>query len=231
VSPRGRFILDGPPRKAIEKLANESYAVACEDDLEKRAEKERQTLAAASRTGNSAAYPSALVKLAGERVRSSILAYAGALVDAYTTYKLPADAEADQSLRTAALQIAGGARSWALGERELYQRRTGKHVRDLGAHVDWEIRRAQHSALRKGMLILQQQRIKAGIGQGHRAFAFEPRHEEAAKLIQTFVSGARAKVRKSVESMRPGAQTLEKAAADLELEARIWAQNLHNALL
>ena len=50
-------------------------------------------------------------------------------------------------------------------------------------------------------------------------------------LVRGYLESARSKVRVVAQSLVSGSQTLEQAAANLELEAKIWGQNLHHAIL
>ena len=53
----------------------------------------------------------------------------------------------------------------------------------------------------------------------------------AKPLVRRYLEDARSKVRAVVEALTSGSQKLDQAAAALELEAKIWGQNLHHAIL
>jgi hypothetical protein len=48
---------------------------------------------------------------------------------------------------------------------------------------------------------------------------------------QGHIEEARSRVRTMTKKLASGSQTLDAAAKELELEARIWSQNLHHAML
>jgi hypothetical protein len=73
--------LDRPSHRAITKLAKDAFEIAVADVPEQLAERERQELAAASRTGNIGTYPDVLVRLAGERAPEMFLAGVNAYLD------------------------------------------------------------------------------------------------------------------------------------------------------
>jgi hypothetical protein len=147
--------------QSIEKLAKDAFEAACEEVPAKRAEEERQTLAEASRTGNSATYPNALVILAGQRVQDVILAGIDAYLDVFARCEVPAVHGAEIFFETSAQQIAGSAHPWARGQLDLYKTRTRRQVSDPGEYLNRQVQQAKRSALRKGKLRLQEQRIKA----------------------------------------------------------------------
>jgi hypothetical protein len=55
--------------------------------------------------------------------------------------------------------------------------------------------------------------------------------DAARPLVPKFLGNARAKVRAVAKALASDAQTLDEAATALELEARTWGQDLHNAIL
>jgi hypothetical protein len=153
--------LDQSAELSIENLAKDAFAATCEELPSTRAEEERQTLAEASRTGNSATYPNALVILAGQRVRDLILAGIDAYLDVFTRCEVPAVHGAESFFETSAQQIAGGADPWVRGQLDLYKTRTRRQVSEPGEYLNRQILQAKRLALRKGKLRLREQRIKA----------------------------------------------------------------------
>lgn len=55
--------------------------------------------------------------------------------------------------------------------------------------------------------------------------------DAAKRLVRTYLENARSKVGAVAKALESGTQTLDGAAKELELEARIWGQDLHNAIL
>jgi hypothetical protein len=72
-------------------------------------------------------------------------------------------------------------------------------------------------------------RLHATVGVGEQGKAESP--DAAKPLVRTYLENARSKVRAVAKALNAGSQTLDAAATDLELEARIWGQDLHNAIL
>ena len=113
-----------PLRHEIEKLATKAFAVAHERISVEGAERKRQALIEVARRGNVGGYVPALTKLATERVREAILAFADSYVDAFRLAQTPADAKVEKELETSSLQIAGGAVAGVRGELDLISKRT-----------------------------------------------------------------------------------------------------------
>ena len=157
---RGRLKLEPPSHTEIYLLAQDAFHSASEEVPSKRAEEEQQTLADASRTGNSGTYPNALVVLSVQRVQEMILAGIEGYLDIFANCEVPAVNETERFFETSAKQIAGGAGSWVKGQLDLYKRRTNKEVSDPSEYLNRTINRAMASALKKGTLKLRQQRIK-----------------------------------------------------------------------
>jgi hypothetical protein len=174
--------LDQSAEQPIEKLAKDAFAAACEEVPAKRAEEEQQTLAEASRTGNIATYPNALVILAGQRVQDMILAGIDAYLGVFTGCEVPAVHGAERFFETSAQQIVGGADPWVRGQLDLYKTRTKRQVSDPGGSLIRSVNRAMSSALKKGILKLRQQRIKAELAQTRPIAAPGSRSEGAAGL-------------------------------------------------
>jgi hypothetical protein len=174
--------LDQPAEQRIERLAQDAFTAACEEVLAKRAEEEQQTLAEASRARNSATYPNALVILAAQRAQDVILRAIDAYLDVFTGCKVPAVQEAERFFETSAKRIAAGADPWVRGQLDLYRARTKRQVSDPGGYLMRSVNRAVSSALKKGILKLRQQRIKAELAQTRPISAPRGRSEDAAGL-------------------------------------------------
>jgi hypothetical protein len=153
--------LSHPSRPEIEKFAAEAFAVATDDIIVEHAEKRKRLSAQVRLTGNSGGYLPFLVLLEAEHVREMIRAKAKALVEAFTLYGVPSDRRAELDLQTAAKQMAGGAISGIRGELQLRSVRLS--IAEEGGGVPWhlEIEKAMNTALKKGVLRLKRQRIKA----------------------------------------------------------------------
>ena len=167
----------GPSQPAITKLAKDAFEIAVADVPEKRAERERQALAAASRTGNIATYPDVLVRLAGERVTEMFLVGVDAYLDVFSTLELPADAQTERFFEAVALQIASGATSWVHGQLDLYRMRTKNPVNDPGGHLNRTVQRGMSSAQKKAKFRTEQQRIKAKL-RTHKPESINPLESE-----------------------------------------------------
>jgi len=152
-------------RSEIENFAMEAFAVARNRIVEEHAEKKRSVLAQVGRTHNSGGYVPALTKWGAECVREMILAQADAYVDAFTTFEVPSDVKAEESLKTASVQIAGGSISGIRGQLDLIAKRTRMPLNDSVGHINREIEKSRLSALKEGVLRLRRQRIKAATTQ------------------------------------------------------------------
>jgi len=107
-----------PSRNEIEQFASETYAVAVQDIRREYARERGKVMRDAQLTGNSEPYLPALTACEAEVAAKMMLAWADAYVDAFTTYQVPCDQDAEANLRTTALQIAGDGVSAVQGEFE-----------------------------------------------------------------------------------------------------------------
>jgi hypothetical protein len=225
--------LDQSAEQSIEQLAKDAFAAACEEVPAKRAEEEHQTLAEASRTGNAAAYPHALVILAGQRVRDTLLAGVDAYLGVFARCEVPAAHGAEKFFETSAQQMAGGAHSWVRGLLDLYRARTRRQVTDPGEYINREVQRAKNSALRKAELWLREQRIKAKTPQADAGAASKVGSDAKLVLVPARSLSAisadqdrRAEARKDLkQALLSYTQSLSRTRdIDVSVLAEIWGE-------
>jgi hypothetical protein len=161
VNLEGAIPMGRPTRSEIKKAAEDAFAVASEDILAEYEAMKKEVLDRVRLTHNSGGYLPALTKWGEERLRKMVLAYADAYVEAFTLHDAPSDELAEKDLETAAQQIAAGTSSAIRGELDLLKTRTGIPVNDSVGHLNRQIHSAMKSAVKKGVLRQQQQRIKS----------------------------------------------------------------------
>lgn len=148
-----------PSKREIEQLVNEIYVVACDDILNEHAMKRMKLMSEARLSGNGASLP-VLTACEAEFAGKMMLAWADAYIDAFTTYRMPCDHNAQAELLKTAKQIAAGAIASVQGDFELEIQHTGRH-RDFPLdYVNRQIWSLTNSALKKGLLKVKRQRIQ-----------------------------------------------------------------------
>jgi hypothetical protein len=152
--------MNRPARQEIERFANDALAVARNRILADSEEKLNHILGQVRLTGNSGGYLPAHVKWGEEQVREMILAWTDAHVEAFTSYGIPCDAQAETDLKAFAQQIAAGTIAGIRGQLQL--RSVRLHIAEEGQGMPWhlQIERAMDAALNEGVLKLSRQRIQ-----------------------------------------------------------------------
>lgn len=153
-------------RQQIEKFANEAFSVARDRILADYAQKLSRLPDQVSRTGIRGPYLPARIELAKERLRTMILAWADAWLEAFELFGVPSDAKAEKDLQTCAREMTGGSIAAIRGELRL---RAGRlRTVEEGQGIPWhlEIERSMNSALKEGVLRLRRQQITSKLSEG-----------------------------------------------------------------
>jgi hypothetical protein len=147
-------------RREIEAFAEQSFAVARDEILEAQSKKTNRVVGRARLSGNSGGYLPALIESNRALIRKLVLAWARVYADAFTLYGLPTDTELDKKFENFGQQTAAGAISAIRGQFRLRSMRLRRP--EDGGGVPWrlEIERAMESAVKKGLVLLNRQRVE-----------------------------------------------------------------------